>query len=242
MKDTTLPLDRFPLCRTQNAEEMCAALASVYAKPSIFLDAGTKVVDVAVNHYQASATAMAYTNHGTAMTAVYPENDFALQSFPIKGRGEIRNNKTRSLLSPRRGVIASPGMEFAIKLNADYEHFVLVMNAPALADKLGALSGAAIKYPLSFDPVPDDRTPAAKALREHFFFLVDQLSTSAASLPKFVLTEFEQTLMVMFLHASRHNYSHLMEQSALGAAPWQVRRAEEYIEASWQQAITLEDV
>jgi len=133
-------------------------------------------------------------------------------------------------------------MEFAIKLNANYEHFVLVMNAPALADKLAALSGAAIKYPLSFDPVPDDRTPAAKALREHFFFLVDQLSTSAASLPKFVLTEFEQTLIVMFLHASRHNYSHLMEQSALDAAPWQVRRAEEYIEASWQQAITLEDL
>jgi AraC-like DNA-binding protein len=44
----------------------------------------------------------------------------------------------------------------------------------------------------------------------------------------------------MFLHANRHNYRHLLEQEPPGAAPSQVRRAEEYIAANWNRPIGLE--
>jgi len=236
------PLDNFPLFRTRNAEEMCAALARVYAKPTVFLEARAKTVDVAVNHYQAKDVAIAYTKYGTAITAVYPENNFVLQSFPVRGRGEITVNRTKSPLGPRHGMIISPGRRFAIKLNANYEHFVLVINAPSLAAKLAALTGVAIKYPVSCNTTADGKTPAADALRNHFFFLVDQLSTSVAAVPRFVMAEFEQTLMVMFLLANRHNYSHLLERPSPDSAPWQVRRVEEYVETNWQQAITFENL
>lgn len=46
----------------------------------------------------------------------------------------------------------------------------------------------------------------------------------------------------MFLCAHRHNYSHLLEENTADAAPWQVRKAEEYIDANWQQPITLKDL
>ena len=118
----------------------------------------------------------------------------------------------------------SPRTTFAIKFNANYEHVVLVINEQALAGKLSALTGAAITCPLSFNPVPSDRRAAVKGLRDHFFFLVDKLSTSAVPLPKLILAEFEQTLMVMFLHANQHNYSHLLQQEppelgALASSP-----------------------
>ena len=48
--------------------------------------------------------------------------------------------------------------------------------------------------------------------------------------------------MVMFLHANQHNYSHLLEQEPADAAPWQVRRAEDYIEANWDKPISLEAI
>ena len=44
----------------------------------------------------------------------------------------------------------------------------------------------------------------------------------------------------MFLHANRHNHSHLLERSAPDASARLVRRVEEYIEANWQRPITLE--
>jgi transcriptional regulator GlxA family with amidase domain len=50
----------------------------------------------------------------------------------------------------------------------------------------------------------------------------------------------EQAVIVSFLCANRHGESHLLDREPMGTAPWQVRRAEEYIEAHWDQPITVE--
>jgi AraC-like DNA-binding protein len=68
------------------------------------------------------------------------------------------------------------------------------------------------------------------------------LSTAEASLPPWWKVQTEQLLMTMFLCAHRHNYSHLMDDDPPEAAPWQVRRVEEYIETNWHGPITLEDL
>ncbi|MGA3138286.1 MAG: AraC family transcriptional regulator, partial [Xanthobacteraceae bacterium] len=180
--------------------------------------------------------------YGRGVTALYPENNFVFQAFPVRGRGEITIGKGASPLVPGRGVIVSPGMNFAITLNDNYEHLVLVISAPALARKLTALTGAAVTDPLRFAPVQVDRSPTAKMLRDHFFFLVDRLN--ACAVPRLVLTEFEQALMVMFLHAHRHNYSHLLEELSPEAGAWQVRCVTNYIEAHGhaQEPLTLENL
>jgi hypothetical protein len=54
------------------------------------------------------------------------------------------------------------------------------------------------------------------------------------------LAELEQSVIVAFLCANRHDESHLLDREPMGAAPWQVRRAEEYIEAHWDQPITVD--
>ena len=135
-------------------------------------------------------------------------------------------------------------MSAAVKVSTSYEHLFLdlVINTQALANKVAAITGTSIRDPMKFHPIRDDTRPAAKAVRDHFSFLVDKVSTCAVPLPNVVLEEFEQTLMVMLLHANQHNYSHLLPRASPDLAPWQVRRAEEYIEANWQRAITLEDM
>ena len=44
----------------------------------------------------------------------------------------------------------------------------------------------------------------------------------------------------MLLKANRHNFSHLLDSPESCAAPRQVRLAEAFIEAHWDQAITVE--
>lgn len=231
------PLDRFPLVRTRSAEEMRAALGQVYARPTVLPDGSSDAVDVTVNHYQADNMAVAYTRYGRGVTALYPENNFVFQAFPVRGRGEIMVGKRSTSLTPGHGVIVSPGMRFAITLNENYEHLVLVMSAPALAGRLAALTGTKVTDPLQFDPVQADGSPAAKILREHFFFLVEKLG--ACQLPKPVLAEFEQALMIMFLHANRHNYSHLLEELSPDVGAWQVRCVADYIESQSQEPAML---
>jgi AraC-binding-like domain len=236
------PLDRFPLIHTRNAEDMCAALERVYAKPKFYFEGGTKKIDATLNLYRMKNIGLGYTKYGIGMNLAYPESDVTIQTFPVCGKGEVTVNKIVSPLDPRHGITASPGMSFSVKLDADYEHFILMVNSQALAGKLAALTGASIHSPLQFHPIRDDAVPAAKALRNHFLSLVDAMSASDVPLPKLVLTEFEQTMLVMFLHANRHNYTHLLQRRPPDPAPWQVRRAEEYIEANARRAISLEEL
>ena len=42
-----------------------------------------------------------------------------------------------------------------------------------------------------------------------------------------------------FLHANTHNFSRLLERGGRRVTPWQVRRAEEFIEVNWQRPLTL---
>ena len=54
-----------------------------------------------------------------------------------------------------------------------------------------------------------------------------------------MIREIEQAIIISFLYASRHAYSDLLERDVRDTAPWHVRRAEEFIEASWNETITM---
>jgi hypothetical protein len=71
-------------------------------------------------------------------------------------------------------------------------------------------------------------------------FLVDQLGSSERSIPPLALAELEQPVNVSFLCANRRDDSHLLDREPMGTAPWHVRRVEEFIEAHWDQPITIE--
>jgi AraC-like DNA-binding protein len=122
----------------------------------------------------------------------------------------------------------------------DLEHFVLKIDRDALLNKWTALSGRQPRGDLKFAPVADSRVPEATYLRRLFRFLVDQLGSSERGVPPLALAELEQSVIVSFLCANRHDESRLLDREPVGTAPWQVRRAEEYIEAHWDQPITVE--
>ena len=54
------------------------------------------------------------------------------------------------------------------------------------------------------------------------------------------MAELEQAIITSFICVNRHSESHLFDSVSPGVAPWQVTRAEEYIEANWDQPITVE--
>jgi hypothetical protein len=236
------PLDRYPLVRTQNADELRGILSRIYAEPKLSFHDHARKIDVAINHYSLKDISIGYTRYGTELTAIYPETDFALQSFPLAGSAQVRLGRMENSLNFSHGTIVSPGASFAIKLNARYEHLVLVIHKEALIRTLSILTGVPIKSTLNFIPARDYEQPALKTLREHFFFLVDMLNASGPAMPNVVLAEFEQTLVMMFLHANRHNYSHLLEHRIEAAGSSQVRRAEEYIEANAQRSVTQQQI
>jgi hypothetical protein len=234
-------LDRFPLVRTRNSDEMCAALERVYAKPVLGFAAQTKEVDVAINYLLVDNIGLGNTKYGIGVSLIYPDSDVVMQTFPVAGRGEAAVDHCVGPLDRWHGVIVSPGMKFTVKLAQNYETLLLVIKPQALLSKLAAITGRSVNGPLRFDPLQDYSRPAAKALREHFLFLVEMVGASAV-LPKLLLAEYEETLAMMCLHANRHNHSHLLERPTADAALWQVRLAEEYIAAHSGRAVSIEEL
>jgi len=104
----------------------------------------------------------------------------------------------------------------------------LRIDAAALQAKLGALIGTHVVRNIEFDAPGSG--PELHRLRRILVFLAGQLDCEDARIPDQVQTEYEQLVMVSFLTANRHNFSHLLDRDQPAPGPWQVRLVEEYIE------------
>jgi hypothetical protein len=242
MPNRARPLDNFPLIRTRSIEQARQVFSRIYTKPTLEPESRARAINIAMNNCQLQQVGLSYGTYGAAVRLGFPEADFFLQLFPIQGKGEIVISKATVPLAPDRSVTISSNMDYGANYGADYEHLVLRINAQTLTRKLAAMTGATISAPLVMDPAPDFARPTAQMLRDYFMLLVGELSAASSPLPDWALAETEQLMMVMFLCGNRHNYSHLLDQKPLDVAPWQIRRAEEYIEANWNQPISLEDL
>lgn len=236
------PLDNFPVVRTPDIEEVRNALARVYVKPTVHLSSPAGVFDAAVNECRLQNVGLAYGTFGAPLCLEFPAADCFLQILPIRGKGEIISRKKLLPLAVGTTATISPDAGFRARCDADYESLVLKIDKQALTEKLIAMTGATIGEPLRMEPQLDMARPSAKILYHYVPVLVQTLSAAVPPLPPWWIAQTEQLLMAMFLCGHRHNYSHLIEEEAPDAASGQVQRVEEYIEAHWQQPITLEDL
>jgi AraC-like DNA-binding protein len=181
-----------------------------------------------------------YGKYSGAFDAAIGPYDRYVQGFPLSGYGEHKIGKTIAAVSAVSSAIIAPGDSVKLHFKSTFDHLALVIKPAPLLKKLEALIGSALAAPLKFaTPVSYDR-PDARALRRLVLFLADESSTDALATSPLVLAELEQTLMVSFLCTNDNNFSSLLRGEPRPGAPWQVRRAEEYIAAHWDQPITIE--
>jgi AraC-like DNA-binding protein len=159
----------------------------------------------------------------------------------LKGSAATVLNGTTLVINERQPCMVPPGGPISIVFEPGYEQLILRIRTAALEKTLTTLLGAKPRGALRFDPFAIAMRPAAQVLRDLAIFLARQLSSTAAELPGAVLLELEQALLVSFLSAHRHNFSEILEGEK-ETAPRNVRLAEEYIEASWNRAITIEEL
>src|SRR5262249_8881652 len=110
----------------------------------------------------------------------------------------------------------------------------------ALQAKLTAAIGMPITRNIEFAHRSSFNNPALQRMRRMLEFVVSELDRDDGKMPAAALVEFEQMLLITFLTANPHNFSDALEREQPRPAPWQVRRAEEYITANWNHPITVE--
>ena len=235
-------LSRAPVIRTDDPEAMEHALLTVYGASGFAVSNADNFEGVG-NYLQLASIGLGFCAYGGAKSVVeFPESDFARLQIGLKGSAATILNGTAIAITERQSCIVPPGESITIVFEPGYEQLILRINTAALEKTLTTLLGAKPVGVLKFDPIAATLQPNALVLRDLVMFLANQLSSTAAELPRAVLLELEQALIVSFLSAHRHNFSELLEGTGKEVAPRIVRLAEEYIESSWDRAITIEEL
>ncbi|RQH02814.1 AraC family transcriptional regulator [Bradyrhizobium sp. RP6] len=242
MDEIDYPLNRSPVVRTRNPEEMRDALRTVYGATG-FSVANSIDFEGVANYLVLPHTGLGFCGYAAKTIVDFPEGDFARLQVGLKGKaGVILDTATTVPVDEQHLGITPPGQPSTIIFEAGFEQLILRIKTAALDRALATLLGAPPRGTLLFNPTAPPNQPAAHLLRQLTMFLADQLNSTAAQLPKPALIELEQALIMTFLSAQRHNYTELLESPATEPAPLAVRLAEEYIEANWARAVLVEEL
>jgi AraC-like DNA-binding protein len=141
--------------------------------------------------------------------------------------------------SPRKGSVGAPGI-LALTYPAEFEVVSVFMKPDALSNTLAGLIGAPLGKKLELDKSNYDWRPEPPMIRGLAGFMIAELDREQGDVSPLVLAELEQAILVAFLCGTGHNYARLLDGRPRGLAPPQVRLVEEYIEAHWNQPVSIE--
>jgi len=237
----TKPLDRFPVVRTNDVDEMREAIDLYYGEVRLSVTGDSSGFHARGNHCQFNHVGISYASYGAEVHHVYPSllSNYSI-AMAAAGSGWGKMGGRFVGIDSRQTMIGSPGLPAEFHVGPEFEELTVLLDAAAVRRTLTGLLGAEVNGDLVFEPVIDFENPANRLWQRLLRFLIDEAETREPELPLAALGEIEQALIVMFLKANRHPFSAFLEAQHADAAPRQVRLAEEYIEAHWDRPITVE--
>jgi AraC-like DNA-binding protein len=232
------PLHRFPFVHTSEPDEVRHLLLDVFDARYFDVRQDSRPFHVAWNFARLKQIELGYSHYNSAASIGIAGINMVRQMFSLTG-------SSRTAFGPRQftsdwdhSSLIPAGVEARVDRGAGHGELRVRIDATALQAKLGAIIGTPVVRNIEF--AAPGREPELHRLRRILIFLAGQLDYEDAKIPDQVLAEYAQLVMVSFLTANRHNFSHLLDRTQPAPGPWQVRLVEEYIEANWKMPLNIE--
>ncbi len=232
------PLHRFPFADTREPDEVRRLLFDVFDARYFDLRQDNREFHVAWNFVRLKHVGLGYSHYNSAVSVGIGAAGVVRQLFSLTGSSRTAFGSRQFTSDRNRSTLIPADAEARVDRGAGNGELRLRLDAAALQDKLGAMTGTPVSRDLEFAAPADG--PEMQRLQRILLFLAEQLDGAEAKIPEQVLAEYEQLVMVSFLTANRHNYSHLLDRAPRAPGPWQVRLVEEYIEANWRAPLDIE--
>jgi AraC-like DNA-binding protein len=244
MPRNVLPLGAYQIMRAATLDEFERQVTTLFKGLEILdLPEGAADLDVTGNFCKLSKLQIFCCAHGAPITVKSTNADYFRLIYSVNGAAMFRiEGRDIATSSNQSCIISAEGARAVGEFSRDLQQTWLRIDANSLIKKLAAMIGQPLTRKLEFEPVVDLTTPASRHLRRMTDLLISSVESREAKIPPHAMAEFEEAVMAAFLCANRNNYSQYLERPAAEAAPWQVRRVEDYIEANWNQPISMEDI
>jgi AraC-like DNA-binding protein len=240
-RECARPLDSSPLVRSRNANDVRSVLVGSYGARRLDVSAGAERLDVWINHWQSKNIGLSFCSYGAPVEVDFPAVTVFRQLLCLRGISRASLGQLERQVTVDETCIVPPEVPVDVVFGPGYEQLVLRIEVQSLTSKLAAMIGGPPPRDLVFDQrAATDGSALAKLTRMTVFFARELDANKLVPSPE--IAELEQALIVSFICNNRHSYSTVLRANVPSIAPWQVRRAEEYIEAHWDEPITIEDL
>jgi AraC-like DNA-binding protein len=230
-----VPLHRYPLLHFAGRDALGISSGErgidLGGHPGEFIATG--------NFIRLNNIALAHLSYDAAARVQCVGINAVRQHFCITGGAMASFGSQRHRVDANRPCLVPAQEEAVYDFDDNFSQIVLYADTAALRAALSEVIGVPVSQNLVFETPTDPGRPELRRLRQLVEFLISELDQEDATLSSPVLAELEKSVLVSFLHANVHNFSRLLERDARRVTPWQVRRAEEFIEANWQRPLTL---
>lgn len=235
-------LNRYPAVHTHSLDEVRADLMG--RAGALRVDAQRKDgrLDARINRHSLDALSLFYATFGAPIRAEFPEPDFFRLQIILSGGAEPFSRSEPMEAGPSDSIIVASGETVVQNYSADCTQLGVRIRADSLVSKLGALTGIQPGSDLRLDAPTRILRDQAQTVNRLVLLLTHELDSIGPSINPIVLTEIQQAIVVAFLCACPHNFSHLLTGDPKPLAPWQVRLAEEFIAANWNRPISVESL
>ncbi|MGD9861949.1 MAG: AraC family transcriptional regulator [Pseudodonghicola sp.] len=238
------PLSAHQLFRSDDLDETRDRVARVYC-PHVLETMGRDRVNARHNHIRGERLSLNYMEYG-AHTRIEPGelSSFYLMQIPLSGGAQISNGRDSYISDPQAAAVLNPHRPTSMIWEGGTRQLLVQIDREALQRLLGDLLGAPAETPVKFTGPMDLDHGAGAALRQLILHLVTEIDAGRSTFGQRGLMnrQLESTIMTGLIEALENNYSSFLGRPVSAAAPHKLRLAEEYIEASLDRPLTLEEI
>lgn len=235
-------LARYPLFHTTDPMQVERGLIQTYGTRHFDLPSGSDNFEAAANKLQLPRVGISYCQYKKPVRLEFPEAAYVRQQFVIRGSGASIINGNHTSIDPSISFITAANTAIDFEYGGGFEQLVLTVTTDALVKQLEHILGQAGRLPLDFSGSIDLQKPAGRRLSRLLNYFVRELEAEPTDVPQPLLSEIEDAIITAFIMGYSDGSGETLAQKPVSIAPWQVRRAEDYIVANWKGAITIADL
>lgn len=237
---TDIPLAAFPNVRTTDVALLEASVSTMYGRVHFDIGRDRERFAAVANRLKLNSIGLSYASHGSAVEIGLKDAQFFAHVFSVSGKASAETRTAIAAMDGNETYICSEGDSVLLKYAPDFEQMIVRYDSAMLRNKLLLLTGDNRVRSLRFHPTASAEGTAGALERQLVRRLVKMAEQEDMS--PIAMAELEQAIVVAFLFGNRHTFIELLTSRPTAVAPWQVRRAEAFIEANWSRAILIEEV